>query len=159
MTSLFHLMIPLKHERCFLYTVFRRQLERLELLEVSQISLPWKRFHRKQPPRDLKKKKLPIVLQTSSAQVFHDTNTVVHPYTHVAELALCTVSGSLQPHTHRSYHRADCSPACESPREGDVASVSWERYKWLDTEVGLQTKEFLWFLKLWKFLELLLKKK
>lgn len=105
------------------------------------------------------KKKVPILLQTSSAQVFRDTNTVSHPHTQVAELASCTMSSRPWHYTHRSYHRADCNPACESPREGDVAAAFWERYKWLDTGAGLQTKELLWFLELRKFLELLLKKK
>lgn len=150
--------MPLKHGRCFPHTVFRRQLESLEHLEVSQIPLPWKHFHIKQPIHD-KKKKVPILLQTSSAQVFRDTNTVSHPHTRVAELASCTMSSRPWHYTHRSYHRADCNPTCESPREGDVAAAFWERYKWLDTGAGLQTKELLWFLELRKFLELLLLKK
>lgn len=82
----------------------------------------------------------------------------LHPYIWVAELALCTMSSRPRHRTHRSYHRADCNLACESPREGDVAAAFWERYKWLDTGVGLQTKELLWFLEIRKFLELLLKK-
>lgn len=56
-TLLFHLRMPLKHRRCFPHTVFRRQLESLEHLEVSQIPLPWKHFHIKQPIHDKKKKK------------------------------------------------------------------------------------------------------
>lgn len=144
-------MTPLEHRRCFLHTVFWRQLESLEHLEVSQIPLPWKHFHIKQPPHDLKKKK-----SYPSAQVFRDTNTVLHPYTRVTELASCTVSSKPLHRTHRCYHRADCNPACESLSEGDVV---WERYKWLDTGASLQTKELLWFLELRKILELLLKKK
>lgn len=58
-TLLFHLRMPLKHRRCFPHTVFRRQLESLEHLEVSQIPLPWKHFHIKQPIHDKKKKKYP----------------------------------------------------------------------------------------------------
>lgn len=146
-------MTPLEHRRCFLHTVFWRQLESLEHLEVSQIPSPWKHFHIKQPPHDLKKKKLPI------CSGVRDTNTVLHPYTRVAELAPCTMSSRPLHCTHRCYHRADCNPACESLREGDVVAAFWERYKWLDTGASLQTKELLWFLELRKILERLLKKK
>lgn len=140
-------MVPLKHGRCFLYTVFRRQLESLEHLEESQRPSPRKHFHIKQPPHD--KKKVSILLQTSSAQVFRDTNTVLHPHTRVAQLASCTMSSRPRHRTHRSYHRA-CEGMWPLPSEKGMNDLTLES--------SLQTKELLWFLELRKLLELLINK-